>query len=415
MADSLKVFKNESGIEINASATVPYTFDLVTTSATEQAVVKDLALSIVPAAGSPYKFPLALKLGTSTVASAATGINAAFSGSQIVDVSSSLSVEVLAEEAILNYGTMSAMLPISSAMTLLTYDLGDLGGAIAGQGPNIIGSADRTDLGQGGINSTTGFTIEKDGVTYYCFLGGSPTNQLKIYTAAGALYQTINLAEACYWGCVDGGYIYCKPGGAGSYFKKVDIATWAVTNQPTGYLGGMTTSNQGFMDSYDGVIYIRLGGSDTNINRVYLPSGGVNTWSAPTNDTEHIGGLITTNLEGVPYIVEYADRFWYARNINTTESYTGNQVWNQDPTTTNANTMFNVAPGIVFVSNASYNTSCVIDVNFSPPKIDLTTSIIAQVSGTGRAFASTPFKQSPYLVTPRAATCSVVAAGISVT
>ena len=413
MADSLKVFTNQSGISVNVAATVPYVFNLLTTSASQQAVVRDVALSIVPSDGSPYKFPIALKLGNSVLANSQTGVDVKFNGSQIVDVSSSLTVEILAEEARLDYGTMNAMIPINNSLKILTNSLFS---PVEGNGLQILNEATKTDVPISPISSTCGFTIKKNNVTYYCFLGGSTSSYLKIYDSVGNLYQNILLTDTCYWGAVDGTYIYCKPQATSSYLKRVNINTFVVDNQTTGALGTMGNSNPGFMDSYNGNIYIRLAGNDTNINIVSLPSGTITTWSATTNSQpEHIGGLITTTTAGVPYLVEYGDTSWFARNLTTQVSYQGSQVWPTDPSTTNANTMINIAPGIVFVSNAGNSTSCIIDVNFLIPKIFLSTGIISVTSNTGVAYASTPFKQSTYLAKPRVATCSIIASGISVT
>ena len=415
MADTLKVFRNDSGIVINSEASAPQTFNLVTTTASTQAVVKDIAFNIVPSTGSPYSFPLALKLGSSTVATSPTGIGAVFSGSQIVDNSSSLSVDILAETPIMNYGNMSAMLYVSGVSTLITFDINTLAGAISGQGVSIMGKAKRTALSNAIPSGSSGFTIQKNGVTYYVTVGGGNPSNLNIHAADGSLFHQIYLGEHCNWGCEDGGFMYIKPQAAGYYMKKINIATWAVSDLNTSYMAAMATSNPGFLDSFNGKIYMRYYGSDSYINILNLSTGTLTSWYAPVDATEHIGALITTNANNQTYIIEYADTQWYVRNIATQSSVSGSQVWPTDPTTTNANTLFNIAPGIVMVLNSSYSSSCIIDANPATPTITLSTSIIGSTASTGYPVISTPFKAVAYTAFPRQATCSLVASGVSIT
>jgi hypothetical protein len=154
--------------------------------------------------------------------------------------------------------------------------------------------------------------------------------------------------------------------------------------------------------------------------KINLSTGDVQRWGGTLNNpsTEHIGGLITVNTSGIPYLVEYGDLYWRAYNLNTlTTSILMDQVWSKDPSSTMSNTLFNVAPGIVLVSNSTYSTSALIDVNGTIPSITLATSLFSPnlIGGNTGAFISSPFKNKVFSDVVRSATCSVVASGISVT
>jgi hypothetical protein len=420
MADSLKVFKNDStAIAVASAVTIP----IVTTNATSQAVVKEIAVALVDTSlfTGLYKFPAKLKLGTTTVASATTLVGAAFSGSQIVDVSSGLDLEVGAETQLKNWGTMSAMVPLTDGTYLFSYGIPKLPLASTSlptnAGTSIITNATKTKVAANTfITGTSGFTIIKSGVMYYCSTTGTT---LTIRRADFTVLTTVAWGANVHWACVDGLYIYGKSDTAAAALIRINIDTLAVTTLTlNASIAAMGASNPGFMDSYSGFVYLREAGNTANIAKIDLSTGAVTrVGGATTSAGEHIGGLITVNTSGIPYLIEYADANWNVWKITdfTNIGWSG-QVWGNDPSTTNSNTLFNVANGIVLVSNSTYNTSALIDVNGAAPTITLATALFSPNlhNSTSYAYISSPFKTAPVDL-QRTATCNIVASGISVT
>lgn len=421
MADTLKVFKNDStAVTVTTAVTIP----IVTTNATSQAVVKEIAVELVDTSlvTGKYKFPAKLKLGTTTVATATTLVGATFSGSQIVDVSSGLDIEIGAETLLKNWGTMSAMIPLVDGTYLFSYNIINLPSSSASlqtnAGSSIITNATKTKIAANTyITGTSGFTIIKSGVMYYCSTTGTT---LTIRKADFTVLTTVAWGATVSWACTDGLYIYGKSDAAASALRRINIDTLAVTTLTlNASIDAMYTGNAGFMDSYNGFVYLREFGNTANIAKINLSTGAVTRVGGSTTSVggEHIGGLITVNTSGIPYLIEYADANWNVWNLNdfSNTGWSG-QVWATEPTTTGSNTLFNVANGIVLVSNASYSTSALIDVNGATATITLATSLFTPnlSSSTSYAFISSPFKTAPPDL-QRTATCNIVASGISVT
>ena len=417
MPDNLKVFQNEVDLPISGNGIL--SLPIVTTSASQQAHIKELSLTVTDISTTTgiFKVPLQVVLNAKVIASIATSAGNTISGTQIVDSSSSLTVSIPAETTYKNFGSMSAMVPLTDGTYLFSYDISRLllttSTLPTNAGSTIITNATKKRISTSLIASTSGFTIVKDGITYYCSTDGS---QLTVRRADFSVFATINWGVGVYWACADGLYIYGAYNIASGSLKRIEISTWTVSDLAlNSSIESMGTSNPGFMDAHAGFVYLRESGATATLAKINLTTGAVTRWGGNANATEHLGGLITVNTSGVPFLIEYGDANWWVRNLNTlTSSGALSQVWGTAPTTTNANTLFHVGPGIVLVANTSYSTSALIDVNGASPVATLATSLFTPnfMDNTSYAYMSTRFITTPIPDLTRNLKYSVMATGV---
>jgi hypothetical protein len=119
MSDTLKVFKNVNGLSLaDTDAASINSIDVVTTSATQQAVIKDLAFNINKPVGDNYKYPVQLKLDGYVLTDSESGAAGdIYSGTQIIDVSSSLTFDVMPEPTLYEYGEFDVLAPVDGSAT----------------------------------------------------------------------------------------------------------------------------------------------------------------------------------------------------------------------------------------------------------------------------------------------------------
>lgn len=428
MADTLKVFRNQTNqTETTSLSSIP--ISLATTDSTKQAVIKSVSVDVRNANAdylTAYKYPSKLKVNGATIATSTSSSGLAFTGSLILDASTTLNLEIQPETQAIDYGTMRIMAPNSDGNN--TYYEQSIATDPSGEGVTLLGKANsgRTVIGAQ-VNAYTATGFFKNGVPLVAYADDTAT--VKILDTSGTLVSTVNVAGAGVRAvAADDTYIYAH-GDATTALRRVLISnfTQASTLTLSANFPSFGTSNPGWIDHYNGHIYMRHIGSAGEVYKVNTTTG-TNTLiylGQSPNQTEHLGAIITVNTSGVAYIVEYNDQYWWAYNLDTsTRSAMGYQsaiigTW-QEPTTTSGNHAAAIAPGIVLFRNGNYNQGLIIDVNgtvdasTAPPATVVTTTFPMAGGNTNRLIAGWP-QQSGSVLIPRSVEYDVYVSGVEVT
>jgi hypothetical protein len=420
MADKLKVFKNQVNASASASlAAVP--INVLTNNATTQAVVKDVAFKVGhtnPLYEGVYDYPVKVKVGDFTVEEAVKGNGLTLTGSQIIDSSSSFSIEIQPEAQKVDYGILEVMLLSTTGVTnFYRYNLSQIGNP-AGKGSAIleaIKSIGVPIVGPGGVTSlqgNTGCTIVRNGETLFAYANGS---SLFVVKASGELVVQLSMPTTIYAICADSNFIYGKSNGTDNVIRRWSISTLTAAsnlslNQST---NGFTNSNPGFIDHYNGFIYLRGQGAESTVWVINTSTGSTTTFQSSIANNENLGGFITVNTSGVPFLVEHQDTQVYVRNLNTSAEQTFSTPLGTHPTTTQGNHAAVIANGIVLFNNGSYNQTCIVDVNGATVLRTSTTGLFT-MGGLSGVMISKPFQTAPVQVT-REIQYSLLASGVEST
>jgi hypothetical protein len=413
MADKLKVFKNEVNQTVAATLSAA-PINVLTTDATTQAVIKDVDVSIShpnPLYREIYKYPLKAKVGNFPVAESTSG-RMVLSGSQIVDSNSSFSLEIQPEPQRIDYGKLEMILPVAGDSSLFEYSINNVGDP-SGKGLTILSNIKPlgVTLFSSAIIANTGCTIVRNGELLYCYANGT---DLVVINRLGQTQATLPMPVTTHAICADSTFIYGKSNTTNNIIYRWSISSLTQTTDLFLNLNvnGFPSSNPGFIDHYNGSIYIRSNGIDGAI-RVIDTSTGVVTSINTVSQTEHIGGLITVNTSGVPFLVEYQDTQWLTINLNTMAVQTFSGVFPTDPTTTSGNRAAVIANGIVLFNNGTYSTTAIVDVNGTTPVASLATAAFP-MGQANRVMISKPFQTTPVPVA-REISYSLLASGVEST
>ena len=419
MADSLKVFKNQ--VAATKTATLGTTaIDVVATASNQQAMVKDILLSIAhsnPLYANVYKYPAIVKLGNFPLTSVASAASLTMTGTQVVDASSTLTIEIQPEAQKYYFGTFKALMPGASGTSLYTYDWALIGSAPTGAASLVafdVAKKSAVKLLPSNYTGRSGCTITVGGATKWCYTNGST---LTILSEDGTTYASYDWPVTTNAIVADGTYIYGKSASSNSFLYRYNYTTLAAaanfaldTTVP-----GYGASNKGFVDSYNGIMYIKINGSDAAIYRINLTTGVTNSISCSlTSEYEFLGGTITVNQSGIPFIIMFGDASYEVLNLNTLTSVTGTVGWPTPPTTTSGNNVISIANGLAFANNGSYSTTAVIDVNGSAPVVTQTSSVLSWPSTEGSILVGMKFQTAPPAVT-RDIIYNLLATGVDVT
>lgn len=420
MADKLKVFKNQVNATASASlAAVP--LNVLTNDANTQAVVKDVTFKVGhtnPIYDGVYDYPVKVKVGDFTVEEAAKGDDLVLTGSQIVDSNSSFSIEIQPETQKLDYGTLEVMLLSGPSTTsYYRFNLNQIGNP-AGKGMAILDAIKPIGVpisGPGGatwLGGNTGCTIVRNGELLFCYATGS---NLYVVRASGALVAQLTMPTTIYAICADSNFIYGKSDSSDNTIYRWSISTLAAASSLSvnAAIPPFYASNPGFIDHYNGFIYIRPQGALSTVSVISTLTGSVNTFQSSTAQSEHLGGLVTVNTSGVPFLVEHMDQTVVVRNLNTNAEQTFSSPLPTNPTTTSGNHAAVIANGIVLFNNGSYNQTCIVDVNGATVLRTNTTGVFT-MGGLSGVMISKPFQTAPVQVT-REIQYSLLASGVEST
>jgi hypothetical protein len=390
MPDTLKVFANQSvaPTPTNGVLSIP----LVTTDATTRAVVKDVYLKVLQPINDPLqigqfnpKAVLMLNGVPLTEPMDARNVVLSMAGSQVVDVNSTLSLEIQPE--VPSTTITRPFFPITEPFSvLLRTTAGFRVGTInrendaayfaAMTGQSVLNEIAAAFTVATGTDTTfySGCTFIKNGVVNFAYTNGGT---LYLLNNLGANIGVYNWPTTIYAIASDDTFIYGKSTFTEAIIYRYNHQTLAaasnlITNEVT---AGYGSSNKGWVDSFDGHMYLRVTGGNGTTFKVNMTTGVVTNFLGGHAETEFIGGVINTSRLDVTNIVTFGDFSFNIQNLKTLVSTTHASVFASNPSTTYANQMISLAPGVVFVNNGQYSACAVIDTNVTPP-------LMTQITGT---------------------------------
>ena len=385
MADILKVFKN---VNVTQSASfAALSIPIHTTGTNETIVLKDIQLEITDLTDADagfYKYTTTLKVDgvaqAPSVNLAGTNVGSTpllMSGSQIVGPSSAVTLEVIAESGQTNYGKAQCMWVERNASTptIGNFNMGVNSPADTGA-ESLHDKVIATGIDASGAPTTTGYsggvvTSGTPAVTKYYYTDGSDLHILK---DDGTLLKTYNWIDddgthRTTYGCAhDDTYIYGKTSSASyDYLFRFNHTTMTrATNLDTsGEHEAYGSSNKGWVDVCDGYFYYRSVGASSTTKQVNLTTGEVSNMPHPGSltQTEFVGGCFNTNVHGKKFLVIHGDGNMQVVDQNDGTTNAQAHGFSSEPTTTNANHVVSIAPGLVWINNGSYNENKIVDLN----------------------------------------------------
>lgn len=427
MADTLRVFSNLQNQTATSSLSAT-SLSLTSTDSSTQAVLRDVAVEIRHTDSdyaTTYNYPTKLKVNGSTVASNDVGRNSFYNGSLILDASSSLTLEIQPEEQKIDYGTIRIMVPDSSGAN--SYYEAAITSDPAGQGAVLAAAAEAGKSSAGSqINANTATGFFKNGVSYVAYADAS--SNVKIIDKNGAEQASVAMGVTITAVASDSTYIYCHGSAAQTHIKRIRISDFVKHSNLSlnGNFPGYGTSNPGWIDHYNGFVYMRHSGSASEVYKANTSNGTLTNFNTNhTPESEHLGGRITVASDGTAYIVEWQDSRFFAYNLDTNSfvsQVTATSVlggWTE-PTTTTGNHSASLAPGIVLFRNGSYNQAALVDINSgTPTAIALkatSQATILDMGGGGSKFLMAGFPQQTAPISiPRVIQYDTYVSGVEVT
>lgn len=408
MPDSLKVFLNQVDQAVTPT-TAAHSIPLLTTDANTAVVVKDL--KFLYSDNSTYKRPMKLSLDGFPLRSMTSVNRFDATGSLIVGKSSTLSLEVEGETEVTDFGVLKGLIERSDAKiyAIEHHYLGQPGDVLdtASVYAEITDGAINTGVTPSNAYSTA--TFVKDGVLHFCYSAGS---EVQMVGEDGGSLGSFSFGSTVNAICADDTYVYGVAAGSAGYVFRYNHTTLATAPNLTtsATIRGYGASNKGFIAYYNGFIYTKASGSDTNVQIINTTTGAVTTQPA-LGESEAIGGAITVATDGVAWLINHGDTSAEAIRISDWSRTTFST--GMSPTTTHSNQCVCIGPGLVLVNDGSYSRSCIVNINSGVP-------VVTQVQGIfplGNQYsllAATPFLGG-YGLASRSLVHSVLVAGVEVT
>ena len=403
MADKLKVLKNVNVTQ--ADSIGPLSIPIVTTD-TERLAIKDVQLEITNLLSGDqgfYKYPSTLQVDGVKQGSAVnlSGTNTPstpmlLTGSQIVGPNSVVTLEIEAETAAIDYSSVQFLYikGSDSSPSVGTFNMGAVSPAITGGSTLLNNAIASVKASAGPQTGYSGCCFTSNGIKKYAYTIGS---KLVILGENGStLYYENWGTHTCFAMGVDDVYCYGKTNGSQNLLKRFNHVTMSIASDlAISNSVAYGTSNPGWVDVYDGHFYYRPTGSQTTVHKINLTSGTATTTTMGNlAQTEFIGGVINTNVNGCNLLVMHQDQNIQVYDIDNSTQASASSIFPTNPTTTGGNNVISLAAGIIWVNNASYNSSMIIDTNSikttdgSPSSYTqtLTTSTISLSTSTSSVF-----------------------------
>jgi hypothetical protein len=420
MAEKLKVFKNVNAVSAGATRTFP----IITTTSTSQAVVKNVSFKasdpLYTVTGSVMQDGFTVSKGSP--ATAGTEASDTLSGSQIVDVSSSLDFVIatsdggnyvpLADAFIFaGYSGISRMTNTSTTnrMPPATYD-------------EIESDFFRTIPlnGSGTRNASSAFG----------WLDGNnnkrwsrcDSNTVYTYDVTGASVLTNASFTATTKGvCTDGTYFYGKSDSNNTTLERRLASDGSnagtITMSQVAY--GQASNQGSFTLYYGGFVYVRKMASATTVAKINVTTGDTTTISVPSVGSYSIGALITVGHNGVPYLLEKGTGTNNMIIDLNTETVTSVSCSNTSVSTEYGNHALEIAPGVAIFPSPSSTDLVWIDANTMTASSTTTISSqfgdgLGTIPNTG-SIANIPLHLLPANPLPTDITYSLYADGVEIT
>ena len=384
MSEQVKVFKN---VQTQTATGAAHDVALVTTTASQQAVIKDINIKGAEIA------TVALD-GFELMGSTTADSNLVASGSLIMGPSSTLALKFPATRAVQTQGFFGMF--FSNGTDTCNYMVGTGVQAANGLSTELTSSTSlRTDSSLDSddacvsVDPTTGvasyWRMRSDYLTRFDGTSGSPVS-------------SISFGSSSYGICTDNVYIYATNSASFTALYRHNIATGAndTVNLSVTIYGRQGNQGSG-MEYHNGLIYTKQEGGSQNTYVYDMAKDTVTTFGNGNVGSYSDGFGLTTNLAGETFLVEQGPDswWWYSITQNVTGGVASGSATHGSGTsgssTEYGNGMVEVAPGILYCFQEQSDDMAIFDLNVSPPtrqEITNATSRNASVyNNYGNAFA----------------------------
>ena len=395
MAQTVKVFKNVTGVTVTSIAGGGSgDYSLLTTTSTQQAVIKDVKIK--------GTIPSTLDLdGMTALTGTSAAPNLIASGSLFMGPSSTLKVK-------LN--------PIAPSFQGMFFTNGAEGIV------KTIGSGVAASTGTDTALTSVVQTINNPGLLVQeacAIMIGEELNFFNIYNGTVRRFThstTAGTGESTNNNFTMGGgnnhciatdgvkYLYSITSGASTTLDRYNVLTGVgdtlTTNQN---VYGRENNGGSFLDYHDGKLYVKASGGTNTMRIIDLTTLDVTTQSGMSLPGSYSDGAgIVTNLAGDSYIVEQNEGHWGWFKIGTSTAF-NITAGASNSSTEYGNGFMEVAPGIAFIFCEASDDLTIIDTNTTPPSWthidDASTRNATIENGFGNKFAA-----AGYLVRPTTST-----------
>jgi hypothetical protein len=414
MSDILKVFINTPDVSVTPTLNAT-SIPVLTTAVGTTAVLKDVKIQFEEESAYPRKTTLYLDGFPLNSVQNSLGFEA--SGSQIMNESSSLSVEIAAETTTFkDFRRIRGVVENDNAAELTIFDF-HLKAAtfptdmVAYVGDNIASgkSVTRPFTQQ---TSDSGAAFVKNGSTFFAVSFG---NICRIYDTEMVEDSTFSFTGTVYAIEADDTYVYGFSNSTTNQLQRFNHQTGAMAANlvMSTSLSGYGQSNKGFTAIYGDTLYHKFSGSQSVIKLINTSTGVITNLSTSLTQTEFIGGAITVSTDGTPYLLMYGDLSCASINLTTNTEVNVSGAFYTQPTTTNTNQVMAIGAGVVLVNNGSYQASLVMDINSGNIEQTLVTSAITL--GSTYSLMVSDYVPSTISDLPRSLSYSLIASGVEST
>jgi hypothetical protein len=417
--ERLKVFNNV----VDASSTdVVTNVAIVTTAATEQAVINTLSFT---AADPVYAVTVNVKQDDRTLITSSSGLGGSisdeFAGKQIVDVNSTFKLEL---------DTGADKFPPEKSVSMLfngsnnTYVIRD----------TFTEQRDSSEMTYEGVVDDLAIdeiSIQLSATSAFGWLDGTNerfsrcnNNTVYTYDAEGTLLQTASaFGSSTYGACKDETYFYGKGTSDNLILERrfVSDGTAASDLALDTLTQGQAQNSGSFMLYYGGFIYIRNVSSVTVISKINVTTGAVTEISVNSSGSYSAGALITVARNGVAYLMECGNgaNTGFIMNLSTDGISYPTHV-DLTLSTEYGNLALEVAPGVaLFFDGNDYiwldaNTMTGASSVYAISVIDASFPVISDGSPSS-SIGSIPIHLRPASAIDRAVTYSLYVDGVDIT
>lgn len=407
MGDSLKVFKNEEATPTASLSS--FSIPLLTTSATEKASIKDIRLTktgLTEETKGFYKYPTVLKVDGHAISDeinlfkGETSTPLILEGFQIVDSSSSVTLEIKEEAPSLNYGTAEILARNRTQSKIESSYYKFRGNSPSSQIESDIAQnleANKTEVSETESAGRSGIIKIINGQKKYFYTDGST---LYILDSNGDRDTTYSWPVTSYFIAVDDTYVYGITSSNNTQILRYNHSTNTAASDLTASASNYAPStNNGWIDYYDGFIYLLELGSSSLAHKIDVSTGATTSFTCATYaNAECLGGVITVNENGVPLIIMHGDRNCGVHILPTGTNLTQSSTFN--PTTVQNNNVICIGYGLALINDGSYDRAMIIDANGiqsdysgSFTQHDVSSSI--SLPNQGELFIGGEFKDTP--------------------
>lgn len=317
MADNVKVFTH-----IDAQTTAG-DISIVTTTATTQAVVKDVTFK-----GKETHYPteMTLKLNGKLLGETYTSdpgeeLNVGLSGNLIMDATSTLEVSIPTVPQVDHIAKLDALIfSDGENQKMKDTNTAVIDADTAYTNTDVEHHLVTSNYG-GDVNpANCAFAVIREGeVQYFRYYNSNLYRHTDGSSGSHAPVETaITIPEGSYSMCTDGTFFYEKSTSASTTIRVYNVSDYVQQTSITtdvSYAG--QAGNQGsYMLTHGGYIYTKQYGTATTIYKTEISTGTTTTITVTSVGSYSGGAVITRGLNGVFYLVEKGETAWYKVDLS---------------------------------------------------------------------------------------------------